>query len=251
MKGTIAPWSYQPEDFKEAARLGSRSQKIEQKTWWSWISSAMIWIGFRRLKWASDPSLPGRAILHRLADDLDHWKSLTSPKSTWSKPSRPLLFPCGSIHRAPKISTMKSSKTEVLLDCLLWNDRHPFFQKGKRIFNVAIRTLQMQGNCHLWRRRRHHLGQQMGSRIPRNQAKSAVLYRTRASPWALTTGRIHHGRVDLPGATLDPFERGQPLLCLSLWWAKLLKELQEELLVWIPTLTIVVGLPCKKTGPPS
>ena len=57
------------------------------------------------------------------------------------------LFPCGSITGAPKISTMEIiQKTEKAPRGVYCGTIGILLPRGKRIFNVAIRTLQMQGN---------------------------------------------------------------------------------------------------------
>ena len=56
------------------------------------------------------------------------------------------LFPCGSITGAPKISTMEIiQQTEITPRGVYCGTIGILLPRGKRIFNVTIRTLQMQG----------------------------------------------------------------------------------------------------------
>ena len=107
------------------------------------------------------------------------------------------LFPCGSITGAPKISTMEIiQKTEKAPRGVYCGTIGILLPKGKRIFNVAIRTLQMQGDQAIY-----GVGggitwdSKWESEYQETKQKSAVLYRQESHFELLTTGRIHQGEL--------------------------------------------------------
>lgn len=93
----------------------------------------------------------------------------------------------------------------------------------------------MQGDQAIYGVEEASLGTVMGKWIPGNQAKSVVLV-GKSLIWAFDDRSHPSRRTDLPRATLDLFERGQPPLCLSFNEPKLLNELQEELAHVDPSL---------------
>ena len=142
------------------------------------------------------------------------------------------LFPCGSITGAPKISTMEIiQKTEKALEVSTVERSASFLPKGKRIFNVAIRTLQMQGESSssmAWEEASLGTSKWEGG-IPGNQAKSAVLYRQEPRLELLTTGCIHQGELILLDQHVTRLREASRYFAYPYDESKLLKELQEEL----------------------
>ena len=141
------------------------------------------------------------------------------------------LFPCGSITGAPKISTMEIiHKTEKAPRGIYCGTIGILLPKGKRIFNVAIRTLQMQGNQAIY-----GVGggitwdSKWESEYQETKQKSAVLYRQEPRFELLTTGRIHKGELTFLEQHLTRLREASRYFAYPYDEPKLLKELQEEL----------------------
>ena len=141
------------------------------------------------------------------------------------------LFPCGSITGAPKISTMEIiQKTEAAPRGVYCGTIGILLPKGKRIFNVAIRTLQMQGTKAIY-----GVGggitwdSKWESEYQETKQKSAVLYRQEPHFELLTTGRIHQGELTFLDQHVTRLREASRYFAYPYDEAKLLKELQEEL----------------------
>lgn len=141
------------------------------------------------------------------------------------------LFPCGSITGAPKISTMEIiQQTEVAPRGVYCGTIGILLPKGKRIFNVAIRTLQMQGHQAIY-----GVGggitwdSKWESEYQETKQKSAVLYRQEPRFDLLTTGRIHQGELTFLEQHLTRLREASRYFAYPYDEPKLLKELQEEL----------------------
>ena len=141
------------------------------------------------------------------------------------------LFPCGSITGAPKISTMEIiQKTEKAPRGVYCGTIGILLPKGKRIFNVAIRTLQMQGNQAIY-----GVGggitwdSKWESEYQETKQKSAVLYRQEPHFELLTTGRIHQGELTFLEQHLSRLREASRYFAYPYDEPKLLKELQEKL----------------------
>lgn len=141
------------------------------------------------------------------------------------------LFPCGSITGAPKISTMEIiQQTEVAPRGVYCGTIGILLPKGKRIFNVAIRTLQMQGDQAIY-----GVGggitwdSKWESEYQETKQKSAVLYRQEPHFELLTTGRIHQGELTFLEQHLTRLKEASRYFAYPYDEPKLLKELQEEL----------------------
>ena len=141
------------------------------------------------------------------------------------------LFPCGSITGAPKISTMEIiQKTEKAPRGVYCGTIGILLPKGKRIFNVVIRTLQMQGYQAIYG---------VGGGITRDskweseyqetKQKSAVLYRQEPHFELLTTGCIHQGELTFLDQHLTRLRESSRYFAYPYDEPKLLKELQGEL----------------------
>ena len=141
------------------------------------------------------------------------------------------LFPCGSITGAPKISTMEIiQQTEVTPRGVYCGTIGILLPKGKRIFNVAIRTLQMQGDQAIY-----GVGggitwdSKWESEYQETKQKSAVLYRQEPHFELLTTGRIHQGELTFLDKHVTRLREASRYFAYPYDEPKLLKELQEEL----------------------
>lgn len=141
------------------------------------------------------------------------------------------LFPCGSITGAPKISTMEIiHKTEKAPRGVYCGTIGILLPKGKRIFNVAIRTLQMQGNQAIY-----GVGggitwdSKWEGEYQETKQKSAVLYRQEPRFELLTTGRIHQGELTFLDQHVTRLREASRYFSYPYDEPKLLKELQEEL----------------------
>ena len=141
------------------------------------------------------------------------------------------LFPCGSITGAPKISTMEIiQQTEVAPRGVYCGTIGILLPKGKRIFNVAIRTLQMQGHQAIY-----GVGggitwdSKWESEYQETKQKSAVLYRQEPRFDLLTTGRIHQGELTFLEQHLTRLREASRYFTYPYDEPKLLKKLQEEL----------------------
>ena len=141
------------------------------------------------------------------------------------------LFPCGSITGAPKISTMEIiQKTEKAPRGVYCGTIGILLPKGKRIFNVAIRTLQMQGDQAIY-----GVGggitwdSKWEGEYQETKQKSAVLYRQESHFELLTTGRIHQGELTFLDKHVTRLREASRYFAYPYDEPKLLKELQEEL----------------------
>ena len=141
------------------------------------------------------------------------------------------LFPCGSITGAPKISTMEIiQKTEEAPRGVYCGTIGILLPKGKRIFNVAIRTLQMQGDQAIY-----GVGggitwdSKWEGEYQETKQKSAVLYRQEPRFELLTTGRIHQGELTFLEQHVIRLREASRYFAYPYDEAKLLKKLQEEL----------------------
>ena len=141
------------------------------------------------------------------------------------------LFPCGSITGAPKISTMEIiQQTEKAPRGVYCGTIGILLPKGKRIFNVAIRTLQMQGTKAIY-----GVGggitwdSKWEGEYQETKQKSAVLYRQEPQFELLTTGLIHQGELTFLEQHLTRLREASRYFAYPYNEPKLLNELQEEL----------------------
>lgn len=107
------------------------------------------------------------------------------------------LFPCGSITGAPKIATMEIiNKVEKQPRGVYCGAIGILVPQGPSIFNVAIRTLQMEetkaiygvGGGITW-------DSNWESEYEETKQKAAVLYRQNPRLDLISTGRIHQGKL--------------------------------------------------------
>jgi len=121
--------------------------------------------------------------------------------------------------------------------------------KGKRIFNVAIRTLQMQGHQAIY-----GVGggitwdSKWESEYQETKQKSAVLYRQEPRFDLLTTGRIHQGELTFLEQHLTRLREASRYFAYPYDESKLLKELQEELAHLDPSLDYRCRIALQKNG---
>ena len=160
------------------------------------------------------------------------------------------LFPCGSITGAPKISTMEIiQKTEKSPRGVYCGTIGILLPKGKRIFNVAIRTLQMQGDQAIY-----GVGggitwdSKWESEYQETKQKSAVLYRQEPHFDLLTTGRIHQGELTFLEQHLTRLREASRYFAYPFDEPKLLKELQEQLTHVDPNLDYRCRIALQKNG---
>lgn len=160
------------------------------------------------------------------------------------------LFPCGSITGAPKISTMEIiQKTEVTPRGVYCGTIGILLPRGKRIFNVAIRTLQMQGNQAIY-----GVGggitwdSKWESEYQETKQKSAVLYRQEPRFELLTTGRIHQGELTFLEQHLIRLREASRYFAYPFDEPKLLNDLQEELAHVDPSLDYRCRIALQKNG---
>lgn len=160
------------------------------------------------------------------------------------------LFPCGSITGAPKISTMEIiQQTEVAPRGVYCGTIGILLPKGKRIFNVAIRTLQMLGNQAIY-----GVGggitwdSKWESEYQETKQKSAVLYRQEPRFDLLTTGRIHQGELTFLEQHLTRLREASRYFAYPYDEPKLLKKLQEELAHLDPSLDYRCRIALQKNG---
>ena len=160
------------------------------------------------------------------------------------------LFPCGSITGAPKISTMEIiQKTELAPRGVYCGTIGILLPKGKRIFNVAIRTLQMQGTKAIY-----GVGggitwdSKWKGEYQETKQKSAVLYRQEPHFDLLTTGRIHQGELTFKEQHLIRLREASRYFTYPYNEQKLLKELQEELTHVDPSLDYRCRIALQKDG---
>ena len=160
------------------------------------------------------------------------------------------LFPCGSITGAPKISTMEIiQQTEIAPRGVYCGTIGILLPKGKRIFNVAIRTLQMQGTKAIY-----GVGggitwdSKWEGEYQETKQKSAVLYRQEPHFDLLTTGRIHQGELTFKEQHLIRLREASRYFTYPYNEQKLLKELQEELTHLDPSLDYRCRIALQKDG---
>lgn len=160
------------------------------------------------------------------------------------------LFPCGSITGAPKISTMEIiQKTEKAPRGVYCGTIGILLPKGKRIFNVAIRTLQMQGSKAIY-----GVGggitwdSKWEGEYQETKQKSAVLYRQEPRFDLLTTGRIQQGELTFIEQHLNRLKEASRYFGFPYEEQKLLKDLQEELAHVDPNLDYRCRIALQKNG---
>lgn len=160
------------------------------------------------------------------------------------------LFPCGSITGAPKISTMEIiQKTEKAPRGVYCGTIGILLPKGKRIFNVAIRTLQMQGNQAIY-----GVGggitwdSKWESEYQETKQKSAVLYRQEPHFELLTTGRIHQGELTFLEQHLTRLREASRYFAYPFNEPKLLNKLQEQLAHVDPSLDYRCRIALQRNG---
>lgn len=160
------------------------------------------------------------------------------------------LFPCGSITGAPKISTMEIiQKTEIAPRGVYCGTIGILLPKGKRIFNVAIRTLQMHGTKAIY-----GVGggitwdSKWEGEYQETKQKSAVLYRQEPRFELLTTGRIHQGELTFLEQHLTRLREASRYFAYPYNEPKLLNELQEELAHLDPRLDYRCRIALQKNG---
>ena len=160
------------------------------------------------------------------------------------------LFPCGSITGAPKISTMEIiQKTEKAPRGVYCGTIGILLPKGKRIFNVAIRTLQMQGTKAIY-----GVGggitwdSQWEGEYQETKQKSAVLYRQEPRFELLTTGLIHQGELTILEQHLTRLREASRYFAHPYNEPKLLNELQEQLAHVDPSLDYRCRIALQKNG---
>ena len=160
------------------------------------------------------------------------------------------LFPCGSITGAPKISTMEIiQKTEIAPRGVYCGTIGILLPRGKRIFNVAIRTLQMQdtkaiygvGGGITW-------DSKWEGEYQETKQKSAVLYRQEPRFELLTTGRIHQGELTFLEQHLTRLREASRYFAYPYNEPKLLNELQEQLARVDPSLDYRCRIALQKNG---
>ena len=160
------------------------------------------------------------------------------------------LFPCGSITGAPKISTMEIiQKTEKSPRGVYCGTIGILLQKGKRIFNVAIRTLQMQGTKAIY-----GVGggitwdSKWEGEYQETKQKSAVLYRQEPRFELLTTGRIHQGELTFLEQHLTRLREASRYFAYPFNEPKLLNKLQEQLAHVDPSLDYRCRIALQRNG---
>ena len=160
------------------------------------------------------------------------------------------LFPCGSITGAPKISTMEIiQKTEIAPRGVYCGTIGILLPRGKRIFNVAIRTLQMHGTKAIY-----GVGggitwdSKWEGEYQETKQKSAVLYRQEPRFELLTTGRIHQGELTFLEQHLTRLREASRYFAYPYNEPKLLNDLQEELAHVDPNLDYRCRIALQKNG---
>ena len=160
------------------------------------------------------------------------------------------LFPCGSITGAPKISTMEIiQNTELAPRGVYCGTIGILLPKGKRIFNVAIRTLQMQGTKAIY-----GVGggitwdSKWEGEYQETKQKSAVLYRQEPRFELLTTGLIHQGELTFLEQHLTRLREASRYFAYPYNEPKLLNDLQEQLAHVDPSLDYRCRIALQKNG---
>ena len=160
------------------------------------------------------------------------------------------LFPCGSITGAPKISTMEIiQNTEIAPRGVYCGTIGILLPRGKRIFNVAIRTLQMQGTKAIY-----GVGggitwdSKWEGEYQETKQKSAVLYRQEPRFELLTTGRIHQGELTFLEQHLTRLREASRYFAYPFNEPKLLNKLQEQLAHVDPSLDYRCRIALQRNG---
>ena len=160
------------------------------------------------------------------------------------------LFPCGSITGAPKISTMEIiQQTEIAPRGVYCGTIGILLPRGKRIFNVAIRTLQMQGTKAIY-----GVGggitwdSKWEGEYQETKQKSAVLYRQEPRFELLTTGRIHQGELTFLEQHLTRLREASRYFAYPYNEPKLLNKLQEQLAHVDPSLDYRCRIALQRNG---
>lgn len=139
------------------------------------------------------------------------------------------LFPCGSITGAPKISTMAIIKaTEKAARGVYCGTVGICLPDQRRIFNVAIRTIQLEGRNAIY-------GVGGGitwdstwkSEYIETQQKSAVLYRKNPRFYLISTGKVTDGKLTLQDQHLQRLAEAASYFAYPFDQDKLEQELEE------------------------
>ena len=139
------------------------------------------------------------------------------------------LFPCGSITGAPKISTMAIIKaTEKAARGVYCGTVGICLPDQRRIFNVAIRTIQLKGRNAIY-------GVGGGitwdstwkSEYIETQQKSAVLYRKNPRFDLISTGKVTGGKLTLQDQHLQRLAEAASYFAYPFDQDKLEQELEE------------------------
>ena len=139
------------------------------------------------------------------------------------------LFPCGSITGAPKISTMAIIKaTEKAARGVYCGTVGICLPDQRRIFNVAIRTIQLKG-----RKAIYGVGggitwdSTWKSEYIETQQKSAVLYRKNPRFDLISTGKVTDGKLTLQEQHLQRLTEAASYFAYPFDQDKLKQELEE------------------------
>ena len=139
------------------------------------------------------------------------------------------LFPCGSITGAPKISTMAIIKaTEKAARGVYCGTVGTCLPDQRRIFNVAIRTIQLEG-----RKAIYGVGggitwdSTWKSEYIETQQKSAVLYRKNPRFDLISTGKVTDGKLTLQEQHLQRLTEAASYFAYPFDQDKLKQELEE------------------------
>ena len=139
------------------------------------------------------------------------------------------LFPCGSITGAPKISTMAIIKaTEKVARGVYCGTVGICLPDQRRIFNVAIRTIQLEG-----RKAIYGVGggitwdSTWKSEYIETQQKSAVLYRKNPRFDLISTGKVTNGKLTLQDQHLQRLTEAASYFAYPFDQDKLKQELEE------------------------
>lgn len=139
------------------------------------------------------------------------------------------LFPCGSITGAPKISTMAIIKaTEKAARGVYCGTVGICLPDQRRIFNVAIRTIQLEG-----RKAIYGVGggitwdSTWKSEYIETQQKSAVLYRKNPRFDLISTGKVTNGKLTLQDQHLQRLTEAASYFAYPFDQDKLNQELEE------------------------
>ena len=139
------------------------------------------------------------------------------------------LFPCGSITGAPKISTMAIIKaTEKAARGVYCGTVGICLPDQRRIFNVAIRTIQLEG-----RKAIYGVGggitwdSTWKSEYIETQQKSAVLYRKNPRFDLISTGKVTDGKLTLQEQHLQRLTEAAGYFAYPFDQDKLTQELRE------------------------